>query len=190
MSRLLTRPPETVTAEGKAYPINTDFRVWIEIEELLSTLSQADFATVLAKCLALAYTHLPPSPVAALNCLLEFYSPGALSRSVAKSHTSAPPLYDIKADFEYIYSAFMSRYGIDLCEVQLHWWKFCALLSGLDDSCRFAKIVSYRGIDTHSIKDPEQRRFYEKMKRLYALPDNRTPEEREGAMVNSMECMF
>lgn len=189
MAKLFYRLPHSISIDGKDYEINTDFRVWIEIEKLLCS-SESASGDKLAKCLALAYHELPPSPFAALEGLLNFYSLGRQSESGGGSHALSAPLYDLEADAEYIYGSFMSQYGIDLSEVELHWWKFRALLACLSDDCKFAKVVSYRSTDTHDIKDVRQKRFYEKMKRLYALPDNRTAEEKEMALTESMGCLF
>lgn len=54
--------------------------------------------------------------------------------------------FDFIQDGEYIYSAFMQAYGIDLVEEQgkLHWWKFNALLQGLPSNTRFMEIVEIR----------------------------------------------
>ncbi len=189
MAKLFQRLPHSVCIDGKDYEINTDFRVWIEIEKLLCS-SESDNVGKLAKCLALAYRELPPSPFAALEGLLNFYSAGQQNKVKITHHAPSAPLYDLETDAEYIYGSFMSQYGIDLSESELHWWKFRVLLACLNDDCKFAKVVSYRSTDTHDIKDIRQKHFYEKMKRLYALPDNRTAEEKEMALTESMGCLF
>lgn len=55
-------------------------------------------------------------------------------------------LIDYNEDANYIYSAFMQVYGIDLIEQQgkLHWLKFKALLEGLPDNTTISKIMSFR----------------------------------------------
>ena len=39
--------------------------------------------------------------------------------------------------------------------------------------------MGYRSIDLSKIKDKEQKAYYRKLKRDFALPDNRTEEEKE-----------
>lgn len=189
MAKLFHSLPNSIRIDSMDYDINTDFRVWIEIEKLLCS-SESASGDKLAKCLALAYRELPPSPFAALEGLLTFYSSGRQNKSDCCPHAPSAPLYDLEADAEYIYGSFMSQYGIDLTDAELHWWKFRALLACLGEDCKFARVVSYRSTDTHEIKDARQKHFYEKMKRLYALPDNRTAEEKEMALTESMNCLF
>lgn len=74
----------------------------------------------------------------------------------------------------------MQQYRIDLNSIKyLHWWKFRALFVNLNEDVMFSKIMQYRAIQLNTIKDNEMKKFYKKMKRLYALPDMRTEEEKE-----------
>ena len=85
-----------------------------------------------------------------------------------------------------IFSAFWHDYKIDLNEIDyLHWFKFKALFEGLDDKNRFCEIMGYRAIDLNKIKDKEQKKRYRKLQRQYALPDNRTVEEKEQDFANA-----
>lgn len=58
----------------------------------------------------------------------------------------------------------------------LHWWKFKALFDALKPDNTICKIMEWRGADTKKMKG-EQKIFYQRMQRLYALP--RPREERE-----------
>lgn len=99
-------------------------------------------------------------------------------------------VYDFDEDFEYLWGAFLSEYGIDLVECSMHWWKFRALMMSLSEDCRFSKILAYRSMDTSKIENREVRRFYEKMKRRLSLPDRRTAEERERDTAECLEVFF
>lgn len=99
-------------------------------------------------------------------------------------------VYDFDEDFEYLWGAFLSEYGIDLAECSMHWWKFRALMMSLSEDCRFSKILAYRSMDTSKIENREVRRFYEKMKRRLSLPDRRTAEERERDTAECLEVFF
>ena len=75
---------------------------------------------------------------------------------------------------------------IDLQETKyMHWWKFKALFDGLNENTEIVKIMGYRSINLSQIKDIEKRKYYKKMKRLYALPDMRTQEEKEVEFAKS-----
>ena len=169
MKSSLMRISDVVVLDGEEYKINTDFKVWIEIEGLLLT-SQYEPQVRLAKILTLAYPILPPNPFDAVQGVMWFYSGGrdkAVQGETGNGHKV--PCYDLSQDFDYIWGAFMSQYGIDLTQCSMHWWRFKALLTCLDDNCKFLKIVGFRSMDTSKIKDREQKRFYEKMKKQFRL---------------------
>lgn len=80
---------------------------------------------------------------------------------------------DFQKDAELIYASFFAVYKIDLFEMhgKLHWKKFQALLTHLDDNSPFKQVIGYR---TMKIPDAnkvgkEYRDHVIKMKRLYTL---------------------
>jgi len=88
---------------------------------------------------------------------------------------------DFKKDAELIYASFFSAYKMDLIEQRgkLHWKKFNALLTHLDDDTAFKKVVGYR---TMEIPKPnkhnqEQIKQIRKLKERYSL-DDRTADEK------------
>ncbi len=84
--------------------------------------------------------------------------------------TIAPRIYDFNEDANCIYSSFLQAYNIDLTATDfLHWWKFCALFENLPAHTPMAQKMSYRAMDLSLIKDKQQREFYEKLKREFAL---------------------
>lgn len=50
--------------------------------------------------------------------------------------------------------------------------------------------MEYRAVDLSTIKDKEQKAFYRKMKQIYRLPDSRSEEEKEAAMIDAFAAMF
>ncbi len=188
MNRIL-KPCEWVVIDGMEYALNTDFSVWIEIEQLIFCRKHLP-EEALAKVLTLAYPVLPENPGEAIGKLLWFYSGGKPSADGKKKSGFQAPPFDLKEDFGYVWAGFLSEFGIDLSRSSLHWWKFLALLSALSEDCRFSRIVSYRSTDTSQIKDGNLRRFYEKMKDKYRLPDLRSEAERELDTVLKLETLF
>ena len=90
-------------------------------------------------------------------------------------------IYSYEFDDELIYDAFRDQYGINLQEIPfLHWWEFKAMFNGLKKDNLIVEIMGYRAMDTSKIKDKEERKRYEKLKKQYALPDMRTIEEKEA----------
>lgn len=64
------------------------------------------------------------------------------------------------------------------------------MFSGLTDKNKICKIMEYRAVDLSTIKDKEQKAFYRKMKQIYRLPDSRSEEEKEAAMIDAFAAMF
>lgn len=188
MNILLDRLPDYVEADGRQYKIRTDFRVWIRFDLLISQgeLTPETLLEILKLCYALDRSHsIPQTAEKALNALAGFYAGEKISGGQGGSRAEKQNrIYSFSADADYIYSAFMSQYNIRLNRVKyLHWWEFQALFQGLDESHKLSKIMEYRAVDLGKIKDKEQKRFYQKMKRLYALPDTRSQAQKEADML-------
>ena len=202
MNILMDKPPEQVEVDGKLYKINSDFRTSIQFEILMQkkelTEKQKEFANelclldkemdretaeLLAKYkdgLELYYPEIPSDINGAINAMLWFYECGKenIDKKKSKKSGSGKKIYDYNYDADYIYAAFFEQYHIDLAEQELHWWKFSALFSALSEDCMISKIITYRVIDTKGM-EKEQKAFYNRMKRLYQLPEDISEEERE-----------
>ena len=198
----MDKPPEQVEVDGKLYKINPDFRTSIQFEILMQkkelTEKQKEFANelclldkemdretaeLLAKYkdgLELYYPEIPNDINEAINAMLWFYECGKenIDKKKSKKSGSEKKIYDYNYDADYIYAAFFEQYHIDLAEQELHWWKFSALFSALSEDCMISKIITYRVIDTKGM-EKEQKAFYNRMKRLYQLPEDISEEERE-----------
>jgi len=160
---LYQAPPETVTINGWEYPINTDFRVWVEFQSIL-TGNEDGKAERLASFMD--RLGLPPSREA-LDAMLTFYTAESKEKSVA-AQRSRPMAFDFQQDSEYIFAAFMGAYGIDLTTAALHWWTFKALFKALPEDCEMCKIMRYRTIQLKDVPK-DQRRFYAEQKARYSL---------------------
>lgn len=187
MSILTDVLPERIEINGKAYPIETDFRVWIKFSQLVYS-GKAD-AVAFAEMITLVLKELPPDINATITALLEFYScQNTQNNDTRKSKQNR--MFDFDSDATYIYAAFLQQYGIDLTRVNLHWWTFKSLFDSISDETHFGKIMQYRCMDISQIKDKEMRKFYQKMKRVYALPDNRSDEEKERDFAEGLSGLF
>jgi hypothetical protein len=128
--------------------------------------------------LHLFYPVIPDNIEAAFDRLLWLYTCGELPRKASGKGGPTKRIYDYDHDGGYIYAAFLAAYGIDLEVVDfLHWWKFRAMFDSLPDTAHICKIMEYRAADTRKLKG-EQRKFYQDMKRLYALPVSRGEQEK------------
>lgn len=187
MSILTKKLPDTVTVDGKQYIINTDFRIWIQFSELAFS-TQSDISA-LAQIFTLVFEELPPNIRLSVEALINFYSFQKENASALAKKTTKK-VFDYSSDAGYIYAAFLQQYGIDLTSVNMHWWTFKTLFDSISEETHFGKILQYRCIDISQIKDKEMKKFYQKMKQAYALPDSRTEAEKEQDFAESLESLF
>lgn len=186
---LLDRLPQ-YTSSGLR--IRTDFRESIKFELLMQDrrINEKD---KIMQALNLYYYDLKEIKdiKQAINDLLWFYRCG---KEIEKQEDSSEEteqrtkqIYSYEFDDEYIYSAFMEQYKIDLNSIKyLHWWKFKALFKSLNENTQFVKIMGYRAIDLSKIKDKDLKANYRKMQKTYALPDMRSEEEKEADFANEL----
>ena len=169
------------------FKIRTDFRESIKFELLMQNdkINENDKVKL---ALNLYYYDISlkdtESLKMAINDILWFYKCGKeeqekeTSRKIIGGHPKR--IYSYEFDAEYIFSAFMEQYEIDLNKEYLHWWKFRSLFNSLNEEVLFSKIMSYRAIDLSKIKDKDMKKYYKKMKKIYTLPDLRSEEEKEN----------
>ena len=179
------RLPYSLKIIKKEYAIRTDFRIFAEYEEEMQDRNEENRKKAIAKVLSRFYPAF--SEIIRLNLVEEaikkfvwFYECGRKDyHRVKKGKTSKrEEIYSFNYDDEYIYSAFLEKYRIDLTRVNLHWWKFQALLKGLGE-CEFTKIKGYRCYDG---KDKEML----EIKEYWALP-NKNNEEYEKRKANILK---
>lgn len=160
--------PNTILVGGRAFSINTDYRIWMrfEIELLNSNGKDLDVSYIFR-------SEMPHSVY--IPELLAFSRPkDILPRDIGGEKVVA---YDFEYDSDYIYAAFMGQYGIDLLDIDnLHWHKFLALFKGLNESTRLREIMGYRCYSKSEKKDIDQ---YEKLRMAWAI-ERETPEEKES----------
>ncbi len=175
MNSLFDGLPQTVTVCGEELPIVTDFRTGIIFEELVKDEEMSDEDKI-ATALVLYYgddvTFVSLEAInEAIQAILWFYQCGDTNhqKDSEKVDTDRPAFsYDHDAGF--IYQAFMNAYNIDLANDYLHWWQFRALFTSLPEDCNFMKIVGYRVMKIPQKASKQQKEYYQKMKKLYALP--------------------
>mgnify|MGYP001372027366 FL=1 len=196
MNILIDLLPEHVEIDGKKYPINTDFRISILFELLMQDRTILDREKIYM-ALDLYYPQIPHNLEQAVDKMLWFYRCGkddeddSVKNGSPAGSRKASMIYSFEHDAEYIYSAFLDQYGIDLQDIEhLHWWKFRALFKGLKDDNLICKIMGYRSIEITNDMSDSEKKYYRKMKQIYALPDNRTQEEKERDFINAIASIF
>lgn len=187
LGRLPTKTPNKMR-------IRTDFRESIKFELLMQDNSISDTDKIK---LALNLYYYEPEKIQdvkkAIKDILWFYKCGKEDKNVDSENeennvsNKQKQIYSYEFDAEYIYSAFMEQYKIDLNSIKyLHWWKFKALLISLNENILFSKIMGYRAMNINKIKDKDMKKHYKKMKKIYALPDMRSEEEKENDFADAL----
>lgn len=161
---LYTTPPDTITVDGVEYPVNTDFREWVRFQGILLADGTNDGKA--AKIFDLMAEMGLPQTKESLDAMLQFYAGASTENNPGGGKNVRA--YDFEKDSEYIFSAFLDSYGIDLTTARLHWWRFKALFKSLPEDCQMCKIMMYRTIDLKKVPK-EQRKFYREMKARYSL---------------------
>ena len=192
MNILIDKLPCSVIVDNIDTEIVSDFRTSILFEQLMKDNSVNDDVKIeLALNLYFPKQYII-NTVDAVNKIIWFYSGGKdIKESSGKSNSSNINIYDFEQDADYIYAAFMEQYKIDLADIDyLHWWKFKSLFYGLNKDIQLSKIMFYRSIELTDDMTKNERKFYRDMKRLYALEDMRSEEEKEQDFNDCLAGMF
>lgn len=195
MNLLLDRCPDMVEINGELYPIRSDFRTSILFELLMSDPRLSESQKILG-ALNLYYERLPEdvqSIPSALKAAITFYNLGKDIESKDNSNNkdssgTKRKFYSFEHDSEYIYTSFLTAYGIDLTEADLHWWKFRILFNNLPEDTIMKKIIEIRASKITSNMSKEEKRRLRKLKKIYELPQDQ--EIREQEFNDSLNSMF
>lgn len=164
------QPENTLHICGKTYEINTDFRVWAELSDKISTASEKDIFTVMLEFISVQ--GLPLSKHS-LSAVLSFFRCGVDAEKDDRHNSgSYDRAVDFGKDMELITAAFRAQYNIDLRRESLHWWDFVAMFKGLYDYHAISKIMQYRTIDLSKM-DKQHKAVYKKLKEKYSLDDKK-----------------
>lgn len=172
---LTEKLPDTVNVSGKEYSIRSDFRIGFKLEEIMrSDLSDEQ---KIINMLQVYYPVIPEDIPGAVNEALWFYRCGKKEdkqeedkeryRSRNKKNVIS---YSFCQDAPYLYSAFLEQYGLDLCNMEMHWWKFYAMFESLSGDTQMGKIMYFRRVSTSGMPK-DKRSFINEMKKIYKLED-------------------
>lgn len=174
---------DKLPTEYEGLKIDTNFRSFI-LFELLMQDKEIEKEDKIFLALNLFFEELPKDIKKGINAILWFYTRGKKIKEEKntenKQKNNKKKIYSYEHDSDLIYTAFLDQYGLDLNEINyLHWFKFKAMFEGLKSDNKLCEIMGYRAIDVSKIKDKEKKKKYKKLQREYALPDDRTEEEKE-----------
>lgn len=183
--------PLSIPVSGRELPIETDFRTGILFEQLVES-SEVPQDEKIAYAVNLyfpgRFPHLALEQMQAVEGMLWFYTCGddqtakPNDPSISDKRRVARRIYDYDVDAPLIYAAFLAQYRIDLQDIDyLHWWKFIAMFRGLAQDHKIVEIMGYRSMNIAKIKNKAEREHYAALQAKYALPDNRSAEEKAAA---------
>ena len=151
---------------GKSYKIHTGHSYWFRFAQILG-----QDVKLLSEFAHLYVNDIPEDQQVGVDALCNFYYE-AKELPRTEGDTGERVLdYDLDADL--VYAAILQCYGIDLYEKQIHWHKVRAMISGLTGT-KLNDIMGYRCAKTGKNKE------IERMKRIWALPEKLTPEDKEA----------
>lgn len=202
MNLLIDRPPETVFIKGTEYKINSDFRTSV-LFELLMQDEDVLIVDKIVKAIELYFPVIPSEEIGDIFDAIEwFYGCGRSDKerkpaqekeeegkeSKEDEQEEAGRIYSFDYDDEYIYSAFLQQYRINLATIKyLHWWEFRAMFKGLDHSCEFVKIMEYRATKITSEMSKQEKKFLRKMKSIHALPISEKEYKERNTLINALK---
>lgn len=176
MNLLYEELPDSVTVAGNSYAIYTDFRDWLKFIDLQeeSSLSQNEKALMMLSW----YKEKPPIKhiQEALEALVAFAVRDKIISDTAQNSSakSTEKILSWSYDAPYVYTAFLSVYGIDLLNIQdMHWHIFLSLFDGLPEDTPIKQRMSYRAINLASVKDKNERKRIRKIKEAVKIPQGK-----------------
>lgn len=192
MSCLTEQFPEMVEVGGKKFPVRSDFRTALFLEEIISCSKDVICKENLIKMLGAFYV---PQELfyteEHINKMFWFLSCGRkkqkkrFPKKAAGINDEQP--FDFVKDADLIYAGFMQQYHIDLQESNMHWWKFMILLENLGSETRLSKIMEYRTLDTNNKRlSKEERSFYSAMQKYYAIRKDIVLTDKEKAIEEAL----
>lgn len=175
-------PPTEISVGGVSYPVNTDYRVWLQVLELMKRWrSEADTpelrqnnAEILTSMQMLIFGGVlaDEDPAEVLAAIIVFLR-GYPSATMNSADESGPAVYSFQYDLNEIIIAIRNQSGIDLSyrrKDPFHWWEFLLEFRTLCGEHYILNVMEARG---YKGKDAELL----KRKRQCALPVEHTADE-------------
>ena len=186
----------------KGYNINTDFRVGIKLCNILDNMEQKDSMDMMDDVIDLLWGNGVPTTLNEegeivvdynlINETITWFKLGGnpefeIRRANRKPKEQETELtkdipYDFEEDCGYIYAALLQQYGIDLTEVNMHWFKFLALFKALQDTI-FNRLQEIRTQDLLEVQSGKPRAAAAKAKREWRITKVSPEREKELRLV-------
>jgi len=157
---------DKLPTEWNGYPIDSDFQTGILINQCLND-SDLNEKEQLIVAINLLFPDNVPSLEEAQEALKWFLTEYMHDNKSNKKGNDVPVI-DFDIDQWRIYAAFLSQYGIDLNQAQMHWFTFMGLLSNLNE-CSLLHVMDIRDKKITSKMSPEEKAVLAEQKKVFAI---------------------
>lgn len=169
--------PTTLTVDGKAWEIRTDYRVVLELLEVLGDpdFSDTDKAQAAIATIFPEWEQLVNYEEALKQCFW-FIDCGQ-----TPSSKKSPRLVDWQKDYPYIIAPINRVLGYECRAVEyLHWWTFMGAYMEIGGECAFSQIVNLRSKMSRGKKlEKYEREWLRQNRELVVLPQKYSTEDEE-----------
>lgn len=185
--------PECAEIDGSLYNINTDYRYALACFKVINDESISDIERAIAVVSILfgkedkhgEIVNIPNNLNTALEKAKKFLTCGKEVKNIE----------DVKKDMDFEYdkglirASFMSDYSIDLSAVQMHFWQFCELISGLTEDSALNRVRDLRNTDLSIYTDTKVKEKIRKAMERVSLPNDSYDEE-DLETINQFNKLF
>lgn len=166
--------PEFAEIDGELYKINTDYKYALECFKIIDNASISDMERAIAVVSVLFGREdengdiigIPKNLEKALEKATIFLSCGKENKNTKTIKKDM----DFEYDKEFIYASFISDYNIDLENKEMHFWKFCFLISGLTEDSILNRVRDLRNTNLSDYKDSKTKNKIQEAMERVALP--------------------
>ncbi len=173
--------PETVFVEGKETKVKTSFR---NILNILSLFKDGLFTETEKQILSLSmfYEEIPNNGPEAIHEMMRFIRCYADNE---KKEEGREETFDFEIDSSSIYSAFFQVYGIDLSELDIHWFQFISMFENLNDGTpNLVNIMNIRQMKIDPSLPSDKKNEIRKLKRMYSLTSEKHSFSKSSELAN------
>lgn len=168
--------PEYAEIDGEMYKINTGYEYALQCFKIIDDKSISDMERAIAIVSVLFGREENGDIVGIPENLDKALEKASIYLSCTKDDKSSKATkkdMDFERDKEFIYASFISDYNIDLENKDMHFWKYCSLISGLTENSILNRVRDLRNLNLSDYKDPKTRSRLQEAQERVALPDNR-----------------
>lgn len=154
----------------KGYPINSDFRIGIQMFQIMNDSELSEMEQMYKACeLLFDVDDADQFPdMKTMQDGIQWFLSGWYTDNPVNDEKNDHKDMDYDVDQWRIFSAFLTQFGINLNTVDMHFWVFMGLLSTLEE-CAFTRIVDIRTKKIDPKMKPSDKKALKEVKERYAL---------------------